>query len=268
MVIKRIVLVLIFLTVYTSPGQRIAIMGAMDEEIELLKEELKNKKEIQKNGVTFFTGKLKGQKVVLLKSGIGKVNAAYSTAILITNFKLDALLFTGVAGGLHPDIEPGDIVISDKLIQYDFGELKAGSFETWPTKNMAKNNNRNSLYLTVDPDLLEISKKVSNRITLKPLNDRIPKFFVGVIATGDTFMSDPKKAKELYTNFKALATEMEGAAIAQICTMAELPYIVIRSCSDNANTQAHADYFKFITVAAVNSAQMVLGILENYELKK
>ncbi|WP_169734627.1 5'-methylthioadenosine/adenosylhomocysteine nucleosidase [Maribacter antarcticus] len=260
-------LVLIFLIVYTATGQRIAIMGAMDEEIELLKEELKNKKEIQKNGVTFFTGKLKGQKVVLLKAGIGKVNAAYSTAILMTNFKLDALLFTGVAGGLHPDIEPGDIVISDKLIQYDFGELKAGSFETWPTKNLAKNN-RNPLYLTVDQDLLALSKKVSDRITLKPLNDRIPKFFVGVIATGDTFMSDPKKAKELYTNFKALATEMEGAAVAQICTMAAIPYIVIRSCSDNANTQAHADYFKFITVAAVNSAQMVLGILENYELKK
>lgn len=243
-------------------------MGAMDEEIELLKEALKNKKEVQKNGVTFYTGKLKGQKVVLLKSGIGKVNAAYSTAILISNFKLDALIFTGVAGGLHPEIEPGDLVISDKMIQYDFGELKEGSFKTWPTRNLAHNNDRNSLYLPVDPDLLKQSKKVSHRITLKPLNDRIPKFFVGAIATGDTFVSDPKKAKELYTNFKALATEMEGAAVAQICTMLKLPYIVIRTCSDNANIKAHADYFKFIKVAAVNSAQMVLAILDNYELTK
>lgn len=268
MALKQIALILMFLLVCTVQGQRIAIMGAMDEEIELLKEVLKNKKEIHKNGVTFYTGKLKGQKVVLLKAGIGKVNAGYSTAILIANFKVNALLFTGVAGGLDPNIEPGDIVISDKMIQYDFGELKEGSFVTWPTRNLAKNNERNPLYLNVDPHLLKQSKKVSKQIKLKPLNNRIPTFHIGAIATGDTFVSDPIKAKELYTNFNALATEMEGAAVAQICTMLQVPFIVIRSCSDNANTAAHSDYFKFVKVASVNSAQMVLAILENYEETK
>ncbi|MGJ8685823.1 MAG: 5'-methylthioadenosine/S-adenosylhomocysteine nucleosidase, partial [Nonlabens sp.] len=124
------------------------------------------------------------------------------------------------------------------------------------------------LYLTVDPNLLEQSKKASEQIKLKPLNNRIPSFFIGTIATGDTFVSDPIKAKELYTNFNALATEMEGAAVAQICTMLQVPFIVIRSCSDNANTAAHSDYFKFVKVASVNSAQMVLAILENYEETK
>lgn len=261
--LKRTILIIAFLLGTIVQAQRVAIMGAMDEEIEFLKKELKNKKEVHKSGVTFYTGKLKGQKVVLLKSGIGKVNAAYSTAILVANFRLNALIFTGVAGGLHPDIKPGDIVISNKMIQYDFGELKSGSFETWPTKNLAENNAKNPLFIEVDSVLLKKSKNVSNRIKLEPFNGRIPKFFIGTIATGDTFVSDSAKAKELYTNFKAIATEMEGAAVAQICTMLKLPYIVIRSCSDNANTEAYTGYFKFVQVAAINSAQIVLELLED-----
>ncbi len=267
MVLKRILpIVFMLLIVLKMHGQRIAIMGAMDEEIELLKSKLEHKKEVNKNGVTFYTGKLKGQKIVLLKAGIGKVNAAYSTAILTSSFKIEALIFTGVAGGLHPGIKPGDIVIADKMIQYDFGQLKEEGFETWPTRNLSQNNEKNSLYLKVDATLLVESKKVSNTIKLQPVNGNQPKFYVGTIATGDTFVSDPKKAKDLYSNFNALATEMEGAAVAQVCNMLGLPYIVIRSCSDNANTNAHTDYFKFVQIASVNSAQMVLELLENYKV--
>ncbi|MBU2996310.1 5'-methylthioadenosine/adenosylhomocysteine nucleosidase [Cellulophaga baltica] len=264
---KKSLFLIVFFIVCSLQAQRIAIMGAMDEEIELLKEALKNKKEVNKNGVTFYIGKLKKKKVVLLKSGIGKVNAAYSTAILMANFKIEALVFTGVAGGLHPDILPGDIVIADKMVQYDFGQLQDGTFNTWPTRNLVKNNEKNTLYLNVDADLLEASKMLSNSINLKPVNGNSPKFYIGTIATGDTFVSDAIKAKELYTNFNALATEMEGAAVAQLCSMQQIPYVIIRSCSDNANTNAHTDYFKFVKIAAVNSAKMVLGILENYELK-
>lgn len=264
--LKPILLLILFVVIGKLQGQRIAVMGAMDEEIELLKKELKNIKEVEKSGVRFYKGKLKGQKVVLLKAGVGKVNAAYSTGILVANFKLDALIFTGVAGGLQPEIKPGDIVISDQLIQYDFGELKNGVFEIWQSRNLVQNNKPNELYFKVDPLLLEKSKKASDLVSLKPLNKEVPKFYVGTIATGDTFVSDPEKAQQLYLNFNALATEMEGAAVAQICTMLKVPYIVIRSCSDNANTDAHADYFKFVQVAAVNSAQLVLKILENYEV--
>ncbi|MEO9892977.1 5'-methylthioadenosine/adenosylhomocysteine nucleosidase [Aurantibacter sp.] len=262
MALKQILIYLLIVVTYNLQGQRMAVMGAMDEEIELLKSSLKNKKEIEKNGVTFFTGKINSKKVVLLKAGIGKVNAAYSTAILLANFKVDGLIFTGVAGGLHPDIVPGDIVISDKLVQYDFGELVNGKFETWPTRNLTKKNEKNPLYIEVDSSLFQKSKKIAENIDLQPLNGNTPKFYIGTIATGDTFVSDPEKAKELYSNFNAIATEMEGAAIAQLCTMADLPFIIIRSCSDNANSQAHTDYFKFVKVAAINSAQMVIELLE------
>ncbi|WP_405414605.1 5'-methylthioadenosine/adenosylhomocysteine nucleosidase [Maribacter sp. Asnod1-A12] len=256
---------LIFLMLFALCGvkaQRIAIMGAMDAEMKLLKGQLENKEEIEKNGIIFYTGKLKNKEVVLLKAGIGKVNAAYSTAILTTHFKLNALIFTGVAGGLHPDIRPGDIVIADSLVQYDFGQLKDDEFITWPTRNLIENT-KNPLFLSVDSTLLYKSKLVSNTIQLKTFKGRAPKFFVGTIATGDTFVSDTMKAKSLYSNFNALATEMEGAAVAQVCTMLNLPYIVIRSCSDNANTDAHTDYHKFVEIAAINSAQLVLAILEN-----
>ena len=262
MVIKHYLFFLMLFVICGVKAQRIAIMGAMDEEIELLKGQLENKEEIEKNGIIFYTGKLKNKEVVLLKAGIGKVNAAYSTAILTTHFKLKALIFTGVAGGLHPDIQPGDIVIADSLVQYDFGQLQDNDFITWPTRNLIKNT-KNPLLLSVDSTLLHTSKIVSNTIQLKSFKGRVPKFYVGTIATGDTFVSDAMKAKALYSNFNALATEMEGAAVAQICTMLELPYIVIRSCSDNANTNAHTDYYKFVEIAAINSAQMVLALLEN-----
>nr|WP_276493275.1 5'-methylthioadenosine/adenosylhomocysteine nucleosidase [Maribacter zhoushanensis] len=236
-------------------------MGAMDEEIDLLKMKLVNGNEIHENGITFYTGKLKNKNVVLFKAGIGKVNAAYSTAILTAKFDIDALIFTGVAGGLHPNIHPGDIVIADYLVQYDFGELKNGEFQTWASRNLI-DNSKNSLLLPVDSILLEQSKLVTKSIKLKPFNGRIPQFYTGTIATADTFVSDAAKAEYLYTNFNAMATEMEGAAVAQICTMLELPYVIIRSCSDNANTLAHTDYYKFVEIASVNSAQMVLGLLE------
>lgn len=264
MSLDRITLFLLVLISLNLRSQRLAIMGAMDEEIAILTDALKNKKELTKGGVTFYKGKLKGKKVIILKAGIGKVNAAYSTAILLDNFKVEGLIFTGVAGGLDPEIKPGDIVIGENLVQYDFGELKNDTFETWPTRNVIKNNARNPLFLPVDKNLLALSTQASASVTLAPIEGHIPKFYVGTIVTGDTFVSDASKAKNLYTDFNALATEMEGAAVAQVSTMLGVPFIVIRSCSDNANSNAHTDYFKFVKIASVNSAQLVLAILERY----
>ena len=264
MSVNRFILVLLLLVSWKSLAQRIAIMGAMDEEIAILTDSLRNKKKITRGGVTFYKGKLKGRKVIILKAGIGKVNAAYSTAILLNNFKIDALIFTGVAGGLDPAIKPGDIVIGENLVQYDFGALKNAGFETWPTRNLVNNNDPNALYLTADRDLLALSQKASASISLIPIDGSTPSFYVGTIATGDTFVGDVSKAKKLYIEFNAMATEMEGAAVAQVCTMLEVPFIVIRSCSDNANSNAHTDFLKFIKVASVNSAHLVFAILDNY----
>ena len=120
---KSLCLVFLFLLLsLDATAQRTAILGALDQEIAILLDSLKDKKEEQYGGLTFYTGNLKGQAVVIAKSGVGKVNAAYSTAILLDHFTPKQLIFTGVAGGLHPESLPGDVVIGTKLVQTDFGK--------------------------------------------------------------------------------------------------------------------------------------------------
>ncbi|OOG74287.1 5'-methylthioadenosine/adenosylhomocysteine nucleosidase [Algoriphagus sp. A40] len=245
-------------------AQRIAIMGALDQEIAILLDSMKTSKKVNHGGIDFYTGKLKGKKVVILKAGVGKVNAAYSTAILVENFDPETLIFTGVAGGLHPEALPGDIVIGEKLVQFDFGQVNSTGFTVSPFRKLTGGRHED-LYIQADADLLEKSTTVANRIELVPISGRKPKVFSGVIATGDIFVSSDEKARWLYEEFDALATEMEGAAIAHICRTLEIPFVIIRSCSDNANNHARVNFNQFVGPASVNSARLVLGILEEIQ---
>ena len=244
-----------------SYGQRIAIMGAMEQEIQMLTEDLAHKRIIEKGGITFYKGKLEGQKVVILKAGVGKVNSAYSSAILFENFNVEALIFTGVAGGIAPEIQPGDVVLAEQLVQYDFGKLESDQFAVWPFYPISDLQEKQSLYIKTDTNLLTLAKKALKGITLENISNGPPQFFTGTIATADTFVNSATKAAELYADYDALATEMEGAAVAQICSFRKIPFLVIRSCSDNANTNAHVDYQKFVIPAANNSAKIVRALL-------
>lgn len=242
-------------------AQRIAIMGALDQEIAILLDSMKSSKKMIKGGIDFYTGKLKGKKVVILKAGVGKVNSSYSTAILTENFKPSVLIFTGVAGGLHPEAMPGDIVIGTKLVQYDFGQEDSTGFSVAPFRKLTGGNHE-ELYIDADPDLVSKSIAAADQIEFVPISGRDPKVFSGVIATGDVFVSSNKKAAWLFEEFDALATEMEGAAIAHICRTLGIPFVIIRSCSDNANNHARVNFNRFVGPASVNSARLVLGILE------
>lgn len=259
---KKVVLVLFFVFFSLSiHAQRIAIMGALDQEIAILLDSMKSSKKVNRRGIDFYTGKLKGKKVVILKAGVGKVNAAYSTAILVENFDPKALIFNGVAGGLHPEALPGDIVIGEKLVQFDFGQVDSAGFTVSPFRKLTGGRHED-LYIKADADLLEKSKLIADRIELVPISGREPKVFTGVIATGDVFVSSDEKARWLYEAFDALATEMEGAAIAHICRTLGIPFVIIRSCSDNANNHARVNFNQFVGPASINSARLVLGILE------
>ena len=259
---KNIILILCFLTLSLSVNaQRIAIMGALDQEIAILLDSMKSSKKVNRGGIDFYTGKLNGKKVVILKAGVGKVNSSYSTAVLTENFKLSMLIFTGVAGGLHPDAMPGDIVIGKQLVQYDFGQEDSTGFSVANFRKLTGGNHE-ELYIDADSALVATSIQVAEETELVPISGRIPKIFSGVIATGDIFVSSDKKAGMLYEDFDALATEMEGAAIAHICRTLDIPFIIIRSCSDNANNHARVNFNQFVGPASINSARLVLGILE------
>jgi adenosylhomocysteine nucleosidase len=241
-------------------AQRIAIMGALDQEIAILLDSMKSTKKVTRGGIDFYTGKLKGKKIVLLKAGVGKVNASYSTAVLTENFKPSLLIFTGVAGGLDPEALPGDIVIGEKLVQFDFGQIDTTGFQVSPFRKLTGGRHED-LYIAADTFLVAISKKAASIIEFEPISGRTPKIFSGVIATGDVFVSNDEKAAWLYKEFDALATEMEGAAIAHICRTLGIPFVIIRSCSDNANNRARVNFNQFVGPASVNSARLVFGIL-------
>ncbi|GAA0877896.1 5'-methylthioadenosine/adenosylhomocysteine nucleosidase [Algoriphagus jejuensis] len=257
---KTLLLLFLSFLFFESHSQRIAIMGAMDQEIAILIDSMKSVKKVEKGGITFYKGKLKGQKVVLLKAGVGKVNAAYSTAILAENFEPEMLIFTGVAGGLHPEAMPGDIVIGEKLVQFDFGQVDSTGFTVWPFRKIGGGPHED-LFVEADAELIAKSTAAANLAELEPISGRQPRIFSGVISTGDVFVSSNEKAAFLYEEFDALATEMEGAAIAHICRTLGIPFVIIRSCSDNANNHARVNFNQFVGPASANSARIVLAIL-------
>lgn len=253
--------VLFFLLSLGVTAQRTAILGALDQEIAILLDSLKEKKEEQHGGLTFYTGNLKGQAVVIGKSGVGKVNAAYSTAILLDHFTPKQLIFTGVAGGLHPESLPGDVVIGTKLIQTDFGQIDSVGFKISPFRKLS-GGRYDDLYIHSDPILVQQAEAAAKQVAFLSISNRAPRIFLGVIATADVFISNPNTAAQLYTDYQALATEMEGAAVAHLCRTMGVPFIVLRSCSDNANQVARVSFNQFVRPAAINSAGIVLQLLQ------
>lgn len=251
----------LFSQVY-SPTSTIALVGAMDEEIELLQRSLQHSKTKTIHGIPFYTGKIGKQKVVILKTGIGKVNASMAVAFLLNEFRPKQLIFTGIAGGLRPDLEAGDIVIGKQTLQYDYGQATNDSTFTRSTRNpMTKQ--LNPLYFLADSMLLTTAQEVAKHTNFQPLGTthRSPKILTGTIVTGDLLVTSENKANELRRKFGADATEMEGAAVAQICWQQKVPCLVIRSMSDKADSKARDSIENFKQVASYNSAHLLLNLL-------
>ncbi|MEW9093667.1 MAG: 5'-methylthioadenosine/adenosylhomocysteine nucleosidase [Clostridiaceae bacterium] len=226
----------------------IGIIGAMIEEVEPLLKDLKLERKLVKAGMEFNHGELWSNKVVIVKSGIGKVNAAVCTQILIDDFNVDAVINVGVAGGVGDDVYPGDVIIAENLVQHDmdstaFGD-KRGQIPRLDTFDFKCNET-----------LLLKAKRACEK-----MNNC--KYFVGRIVTGDQFIADSDKIKWLSEEFSALACEMEGGSVAQVCHLNDIPFVVIRSASDNANNGAHMDYEKFKPIAVNNSVTILKNMLE------
>ncbi|PKG24474.1 5'-methylthioadenosine/S-adenosylhomocysteine nucleosidase [Niallia nealsonii] len=226
---------------------KIAIIGAMEEEVALLRERITNKKEQQIAGFQFIEGSLFDKEVVLLRSGIGKVNAAMSTTILLENFKPDYLINTGSAGGLNPKLNVGDVVISKEVRHHDVDATIFG-YEYGQVPQMPAAFEANA-------ELVQIAetcaKEVGDHAVVK-----------GLITTGDSFINDPEKVAFIQSKFQGLqAVEMEAAAIAQVAYQYKLPFVIIRSLSDIAGKESHLSFDQYLEKAAVHSANLVMTIV-------
>ncbi|WP_026693835.1 5'-methylthioadenosine/S-adenosylhomocysteine nucleosidase [Peribacillus kribbensis] len=225
-----------------------AIIGAMEEEVSILREKLENLKQETIGGCEFNIGTLNGSEVVLLKSGIGKVNAALSTAVLLERYKPDYIVNTGSAGGFLSSLNVGDVVISSEVRHHDV-DVTAFGYEYGQVPQLPAGYHP-------DAKLVEAAEQAAAEISGMQV-------VTGLIATGDSFMSDPDRVEFVRTKFPELyAAEMEAAAIAQVAYQFQVPFVIIRALSDIAGKESDVSFEKFLDQAAKNSAAMAVKIIE------
>ncbi len=241
------------------------ILGAFADETDLLLAQVQQKKEVVIRQVHFTQGILKGRPVVIAQSGIGKVNAAITTTLMLEHFQPSEILFTGIAGAVDPALSPGDLVIGTRVAYHDYGSLLPDSMQRRATRNPVTMQ-ENPLYFPCDARLLQLADRAGKTIPLEKVSGRSgnlsPRIVAGIIVTGDVFVSSAAATQKLYSQMNAEATEMEGAAVGQVCWQQQVPFIVIRSMSDNAGNNAYSDVKAFYRTAAHNSAALVMAITE------
>lgn len=230
---------------------RIGIIGAMDEEIAHFLPSLEDQEEAEHAGILYRVGKFHNREVVLVKSGVGKVNASVCTQVLIDRFQVEKIIFTGVAGALHPDLDIGDIVVSTDCMQHDMNVTALGYplgvIPLFPQS-----------VFTADPELIALAQKAAESVL-----DR--KVMLGRVLSGDTFVADRTLVQNLYEVLEGACTEMEGAAVAQVAYMNRVPFVIIRSMSDKADGSAEVNYREFVEVAAQKSYEIVEKMILNME---
>ncbi|MHC4241823.1 MAG: 5'-methylthioadenosine/adenosylhomocysteine nucleosidase, partial [Planctomycetota bacterium] len=242
-----------------------AILGAFEQEIILLEDKLTDAQDRTIEEIRFVSGKLRGKKVVIAYTGIGKVNAAMTTTLLIEHFKPDKVIFTGIAGAVNRQLQPGDIVIAEKTAHHDMGTVWPEGLFHKGVKNRL-NGWENPVFFETDKQLLKLAERAAQQVDLRSIRiisgQRSPKVVKGVVVTGDAFIASAEKCAELRKKLNADAVEMEGAAVAQLCFQRGIGYLVIRSISDNADEGAVLDKQTFYLLAAKNSSSLVIEMLD------
>ena len=228
---------------------RIGIIGAMNEEVIELKNIMTDIQVEKIGNLEFFKGNLLNKEVILVEGGIGKVNAAICATLMIEHFKVSKVLFTGVAGGTNPDINIGDIVIGVDQIEHDFDSTAFGY-------DLGQIPRMDTYIFETDKDLVDLAYSVAVE---KFGREKVRK---GRIVSGDEFVASVEKIKWLRDTFNADCTEMEGAAVAHVCHVFKMPFLIIRAISDKANHDAKVDFPEFVKLAAKNSKTIIEGILE------
>lgn len=226
---------------------KIGIIGAMDQEVKILKEKMSAPISWERAGVLFVSGTLGKHDVIVVRSGIGKVSASVTTSLLIQQYGVNMVINTGSAGGIGEGLQVGDVVFSEKLAYFDvdvtgfgyeYGQLPAGM----------------PLYFEASQYIIDEMKKAAQKTGQQVRS--------GLIVTGDSFVNSPEKIAEIKSHFpEALACEMEGAAIAQTARQFNIPFLIVRAISDTADHQATMSFDEFIDEAGKRSAEMVIEFL-------
>lgn len=227
---------------------KIGIIGAMEEEVAQLQEKMQDAAVTERAGLKFHQGNLEGREAVVVRSGVGKVNAAICAQILVDAFSVDAIINTGIAGSLDASIDIGDIVVSTDAIQYDVhaeiwgyapGEIPRMLLQSFPASE----------------ELIALAQEACR--------EEIPEIGChrGRVLTGDSFISDNAVKEKIISIYGGSCVEMEGAAIAQAAHVNGVPWVVLRAISDKADGSATVDYEQFEATAIRNSVQLTLGIL-------
>ena len=220
---------------------KIGIIFAMKEELDALKKHLEICNEYKVYDLTFYEAKYNNITCILVESGVGKVNAARTTQILIDHVKVDYIFNIGVAGGIDNSLNVGDVVVGTSLVQHDF-DITAFNHNKGYIPNIGINVNSNEY-------LINLTKEIDN---LK----------YGVIASGDIFCTDVNMSKKIHNKFNALCVEMEGASVAQVCYLCNIPFLIIRSISDVPNNNNVITYDEFLEISSNKVANIMIKLLD------
>lgn len=227
---------------------KIAVIGAMEQEVEQLRATLENTKTETIANSEYTTGTYRGKEVILLKSGIGKVNAAMTTTVLLHTFKPDVVINTGSAGGYDPALEVGAVVISDEVRHHDV-DVTIFGYEMGQVPQMPA-------AFKADMKLMEVARETVTEVGKH-------QYGIGLICSGDAFMNDPERVEKVREYFPQMkAVEMEAAAVAQVCHQFNTPFVVIRALSDIAGKESNISFDEFLPVAAKHSTAIVLKAIE------
>ncbi len=228
---------------------KIAIMGAMPEEIAPLLKKVENIKKVEYANNAYYQATYKGKELVIAYSKIGKVFSSLTASTLIEKFGCSTLLFSGVAGAINPSLHIGDLIIADKLCQHDLDITIFGHPHGFVPEG--------AVFVETDIRLREIAKVVAEKNELTLIE--------GTIATGDQFVASNERKEFILSTFKADAIEMEGASVATVCDALNVPFFVLRAISDTANDDAGMDFDEFMVGSAIISANFILEMVENID---
>ena len=227
--------------------KKIGIIAAMEEEMNEIKNIITNIRKTQIYNLIFWEGNINENECVLIECGVGKVNAARVTQVLIDKYDIKYIINVGSAAGASEELNIGDIVIGEKLVQHDF-DITAFGHSKGHISNLG-------VYIESDKELIEKFINLSNKIENRDYNIKI-----GTIASGDIFCTKEKMKDKIRNKFKAEAIEMEGAAIAQVSYLSNIPFIIIRSISDIPNGTNNITFDEFLKLASKRCAEILMRL--------